>query len=303
MKPVIVGAGLAGLLAAHAWPNLEVLEVASAPAQLHKAVLRFRTEAVSSLTGIPFRRVTVHKGIWSASKMHTACTIPLANAYAQKVLGRLAGERSVWNLSAVERFIAPESFYADLVEAARTRITWNYNANFADFTCPIISTAPLPVALRHLDVATTTQFDRAPIQVVRLRVPGADVFQTVYFPDADCPLYRASITGSLLTLEATSGVATKEWLPRALVLVQRAFAVKDPETLDSGEQKYGKIAPIPDQERKRLLYELTHAHKIYSLGRFATWRNVLLCDLINDIAVIKRLMRADTKYDLLHAAA
>ena len=105
--PTIVGAGLAGLIAAHAWPQATVLEAAPKPRAGHRALLRFRSEAVGRLTGIEFRRVTVRKGIWAdGAYQHPA--IRWANLYAQKVVNRLAGDRSIWNLETSERFIAPE---------------------------------------------------------------------------------------------------------------------------------------------------------------------------------------------------
>jgi hypothetical protein len=188
------------------------------------------------------------------------------------------------------------------LEAVRARITWAAPVDFSSMGGALISTAPLPVTLRQLGLASTDAFHKAPITVVRCRVPRADVFQTVYFPEPDHPMYRASITGDLLTLEATgAGPAAKDWLPRALVLVERAFAVSDVEVLGTVEQRYGKIAPVADAERKRLLFELTHQHQVYSLGRFATWRNILLDDVVQDIAVIKRLMRSSA-YEVRRSA-
>ena len=58
------------------------------------------------------------------------------------------------------------------------------------------------------------------------------------------------------------------------------------------EQRFGKIEPIADDERKSLLFRITHEHGVYSLGRFATWRNILLDDVVDDIVAIKRLARA-----------
>lgn len=292
----IIGAGLAGLCAAHAWRKATLFDAAPMPAQMHRAVLRFRTEDVSRLTGIEFRRVRVHKGIWTAGRFHSTTTISMANRYAQKVVGRLAGERSIWNLEPTDRFVAPENFYERLLESVGDRINW---ATPVDFSTPIraISTAPLPQTLGQLKIPHHCAFSRAPISIVRMRVLGADVFQTVYFPDDDCPMYRASVTGSLLTLEAVAGVEVKHWLPRATVLVERAFGISDPQFLDAGDQKFGKIVPIPDIDRKALLFELTHKHNIFSLGRFATWRNVLLDDIATDIPVIQRLLSASA-YEL-----
>lgn len=303
-NPIIVGAGLAGLIAAHAWPHLAVFEAAPEPVALHKAVLRFRSTAVSDLTGVPFRKVRVHKAIWSAGKLHTEANILLANRYATKVLGRLAGDRSIWSLDAVDRYVAPDTLYEQLVECAKPRIIWNSSVGVtATRRSAVISTAPLPVTLMTSGIEHNVKFERAPITVVRARIPGADVFQTVYFPDADCPMYRASITGDMLIVEAVvDGVDFKHWWARAQVLIGRAMGVEQFDLLESREQRYGKISPIADAERKRLLFELTSRNRVYSLGRFATWRNILLDDVVHDISVIKRLLLV-SDYDLRHHAS
>jgi hypothetical protein len=51
------------------------------------------------------------------------------------------------------------------------------------------------------------------------------------------------------------------------------------------------------------LFRLTHERNIYSLGRFATWRNILLDDVVDDIAAIKKLLKANSAYDIRRAAA
>lgn len=289
-QPIIVGAGLAGLIAAHAWPSASILEATPAPRAMHRALLRFRSDAVANLTGIQFRKVRVFKGIWSENRFAPP-SIRVANQYAKKVVGRLAGDRSIWSLDPVDRFVAPDTFYEQLVEAASQRTFWDTSADLATMRPGIISTAPLPVALQALGIEPELNFERAGIMVVRCRVKGADVFQTVYFPDEETPMYRASITGDTLIIEAMiNDVAAKDWLPRALVLVARAFAAEVTQVIDVVEQKYGKIVPIADTDRKRLLFSLTHQRGIYSLGRFATWRNILLDDVVQDIHVIKRLM-------------
>jgi len=37
-------------------------------------------------------------------------------------------------------------------------------------------------------------------------------------------------------------------------------------------------------------------YNVYSLGRYATWRNILLDDVYHDINVIKQLMDSDGYY-------
>lgn len=310
-SPVIVGAGLAGLLAAHAWPSSVVLESAKQPAEMHKAVLRFRSNAVARLTGIDFRAVRVHKGIWFRGQF-VRPSILMANLYAQKCMGGgvLRGERSIWNLDAAERYIAPESFYEQLIEAVGARISWGIDVSFDALPItsgPVVSTAPLSVVASQRKMAEFSEFRRAGITVRRWRIPNADVFQTIYFTDRAHTLYRASITGDLLIAEFASNFAlgAPDTEQAAHDDLFTAFGL-DPanlEFLGESSQRFGKIDPIPDARRKQLLFQLTHEAGLYSLGRFATWRNILLDDVVDDIAVIKRLLRANSSYELRKAAS
>lgn len=296
--PTIVGAGLAGLIAAHAWPQAQVLEAAARPRAGHRALLRFRSEAVGRLVGIEFRRVTVRKGLW-AEGAFCGPSIRWANQYAQKVVGRLSGERSVWNLDTAERFIAPETLYEQLVDSVGDRVHWNTQAAFGTGQL-LVSTAPLPVVLGALNIPLPVEFPRAAIRVTRWRVRGADVFQTVYFPERCLSVYRASITGDTLIAESVAPLDGAD-----LHEIEKAFGLRmeECELLEAVEQKYGKIAPVDDAVRKQVLFRLTHEHNIYSLGRFATWRNVLLDDVVDDITSIKRLLKANNAYDVRKAAA
>jgi hypothetical protein len=285
--PIIVGAGLAGLIAAHAWPQCPVVEVNSAPAERHKALLRFRNDSVAKLTGIEFRAVQVRKGIWANGAFREP-TIALANAYSLKCLRQILPDRSIWNLAPAQRFVAPDDFYAQLIESVGPRIAWNTEFDFNGVD-PVISTAPLPVTLEKLGVEHELLFDRAPIIVQRAHVPMCDAFQTVYFPGTDTALYRASLTGSTLIAEF-AGEPERNWFEAQ---VQPAFCIPEAIFTDrrSHRQQYGKIAPVDNDARKELLFKLTHEHGVFSLGRFATWRNILLDDVVDDISVIKQLMR------------
>jgi hypothetical protein len=303
--PVIVGAGLAGLIAAHAWPRSPVFEAAPAPRLGHAALLRFRSDAVARLTGVDFRRVQVRKGVWSEGA-YRPVDIRLANQYAHKCLGRIAGDRSIWSLEPVERFVAPDDFYERLIEHTKGRVEWDTEFNFGSSTGRIVSTAPLPIVLGSLGIEHDLTFERAPITVVRGRVEGADVFQTTYFPDSHTQLYRASITGSTLIAEFASNQVRDHDARLDLLTIEAAFGLPrgSIKVQDTVEQKYGKIAPLAAEVRKALLFRLTQERRIYSLGRFATWRNILLDDVVTDIGVIKNLLANNAVgYDLLQAAA
>lgn len=300
----IVGGGLAGLIAAHAWPSAPVFEAAPKPTATHRALLRFRTDAVSTLTGVEFRKVRVRKGIFYDGEF-VAPNIQLANMYARKCTGRLSGDRSIWNIDPVDRFVAPDDLYERLVDQVGGRIHWAYKFDFnlAARRSPIVSTAPLPLVAAQLKIEAPGQtFNRSGIIVQRFHIPGADAFQTVYFPSFYTDVYRASITGSTLIVESI-GMQPDEYIPG---VVGEAFGLERAGNIVEQErvgQSFGKIVEIDSSVRKRLLFELTTKHGIYSLGRFATWRNILLDDVVGDIAAVKRLLAADTHYEAALAPA
>jgi hypothetical protein len=269
------------------------------PRAEHRALLRFRSDAVARLTGIEFTKVKVRKGIWHEGAFH-APSIALANMYAQKVAGgALVGDRSIWNVEAVERWVGPDDLYEQLLQNVGKRVSWGQPFDWAAHallspTYPIVSTAPLPITAKALGlVANDVVFPRAPIKVMRQKLWRANVYQTVYFPEPESPLYRASITGDTLICEymaSWKGDIADSWPD-----VINAFGLNPHLTPDGEivEQQYGKIAPVHDAQRRELLFRMTQQHRVYSLGRFATWRNILLDDVVQDVDVIKRLMRND----------
>lgn len=297
----IVGAGLAGLLASNAFPMADILEQSEEPAASHRALLRFRSDAVSRLTGIPFRPVRVRKGIWFEHGF-VEPTIQTANLYCRKVLGdEIDGERSIWSVEECTRYIAPESFYDQLIAKAEKRIQWGTAVDFRHHGGEIINTAPLSAPLSQLGLEHP-ELVRAPIIVRRYRLPVRNVFQTIYYPTSHHGMYRASITNDLLICEFSRyDIEDHRWKSA----LERSFAIDFDwaHEIDCVNQKYGKIAPLQNDEwRRATLARLTMYNQIYSLGRFATWRNILLDDVVKDIDVIKRLMTA-SQYELRLAGA
>jgi hypothetical protein len=64
------------------------------------------------------------------------------------------------------------------------------------------------------------------------------------------------------------------------------------DNVNSHTQKYGKITPIDDRVRKDFMLHLSKKYNIYSLGRFATWRQILLDDVCKDLRVIESLINS-----------
>lgn len=283
---MIIGAGLTGLIAAHAFPHMPVIEKAPSPRLQHQAVLRFRAKAVSDLTGIDFKRVMIHKGIWYNGKFHEP-NIQMANMYAQKVVGKTI-DRSIWNIGTEPRYIAPANFYERLIEHVGNRIAWD--TEWHEHAPVTISTIPLPAAMAFFNVPTLgVDFEHKAITVIKARIPNADVYQTIYYPSPDNTLYRASITGDSLICEFAGLLNGRP--DGALADVLQSFALVPTGWEDEKiyTQSFGKIAPIDEEYRKAVISVLTEKHGVYSLGRFATWRNIMLDDVVNDITIIKRL--------------
>jgi hypothetical protein len=78
--------------------------------------------------------------------------------------------------------------------------------------------------------------------------------------------------------------------------------VPDISKIDTTIQPFGKIIDLPRRTREALLYELTREYNVFSLGRFATWRNILLDDVVNDIHVLDKLISA-SEYRRSHMIA
>lgn len=307
---VIVGAGLAGLIAAVKLPHASVVEAKSmidTVEQGHRALLRFRSDAISNLTGMPFKKVTVTKAIATAKgDLLNECSLYHANLYAQKVSGTVSG-RSITNLEPSTRWIAPPNFHHDLIKKLGDRVSFNHALCGLLPENTYVSTAPLKVNLAMCEIdAPETIIDAHPIKVTRYRLPDwVDVYQTVYFPEHLRGTYRASITGRTLIVESVMEEVDLAGQRRTLtnarteiesMEIMRIMGIRCvPIFLDTCIQKQGKLVTLEEPIRHALIYRMSTEHNLYSLGRFATWRNVLLDDVLKDVDRIERLM-SNTAY-------
>lgn len=291
---IILGAGLSGLIAASVNPQAKVFEAASRDTQSHRAVLRFRSPAVGDAVGVPFRKIRVNKGIWWGTRFHRP-NIQLSNMYSMKVTGGYY-DRSIWNIDAVDRYIAPEDFILRLIDQVGDRVSWLTPIHdLPTDNVPIISTIPMSRMLKIAKIETPPEleFKFSPILVQRFRVRDSDVFQTIYYPDEDTGVYRASLTGNLLIVESVADRDSPDDLNE--VMDSFGFGNESVTPIDTTHrQSYGKIAPIDEKFRRFVVEQLSRKYGIYSLGRFATWRNILLDDVLQDLTVIKKMVNSDS---------
>jgi hypothetical protein len=298
---------MAGLLAGHFFRQQRPLiwEAQASLPNNHAALLRFRTDAVSRVTGIPFRRVNVTKAVLNRElKLMPLATMADSNAYSLKVSGE-ARARSILDLRPVERYIAPEDFIQQLANGLSTIPFYNQPVTATDLKMipgqHVISTLPMPVLLKLAgEEVPDGMFGIKPIWSVTttLREPICDLYQTLYGPWDHVSWYRASFTGARLILEFP-GEPLK---PRAeidfllsLLGFKLETCIYEPPILK--KQPYGKLLPCADESlRRSTILSMTDRFGLYSLGRFATWRQILLDDVVHDCEVIQRMITDRDRY-------
>lgn len=285
---LIIGAGLAGLLAANILRhrNPLVLEKQLELPNNHSAVLRFRSSIVSDVTGIPFRKVQVIKG-----------TLPWLNpvadslAYAEKNTGLLRSDRSLpLSVASVERYIAPPDLIQQLASGLNIRYNHVYGSRGGDV--PIISTIPMPLLMGFLDYPKIPSFPSISGCNIRARISHCDAYVSLYTPNPFYPFSRISLTGDEIIAEIPHLPSVEHFDDYELIYVAAGLLGISKERISDIEarsQNYAKILPIDEGERTRFIAWATDNHNIYSLGRFACWRpNTLLDDLVQDIRLIER---------------
>lgn len=285
---IILGAGLSGCIACLMIPGSQVYEPLS-EVKTHQALLRFKNDSISKTLGIPFKKVKVYKGI-----RHNDRFVELSphyiTRYARKVSGKLS-HRSICDLTTSERYIAPKDFHNRLIEIVKPK----YNSPFgtSTFNETVLSTIPIEITASNLNIPIP-KLQYESIYISRFKIPNCDMHLTYYFTGTNTAVYRASIVEDELIIESTF-----EILKQDITEVSNAFGlmgIKLEPIIENYEQKYGKITPWDDAERKRVLYQLTKEYGIYSLGRFATWRNITLDDVYDDILKIKKWIN-QSEYD------
>lgn len=300
----IFGAGMSGLMAAQIMRRHRpiVFEAQTSLPDNHGALLRFRSNVVGKAVGQKLQRVEVQKAVMVGGVLFSdSVTLADANRYSLKVTGSAMG-RSIINLSSGERYIAPSDFINQLANGVD--IQYGQPLTGGMIECrdpdsePIISTIPMPAMADMLGFGDSFVWSYRSIWSLRATIlhPEVELYQTIYFPEQQ-GYYRASITGRQLIIEFAQEPDSNHisWIAEVL----KAFGF--PKMTAFGEpsikfQKYGKLLPIDEEKRHAFILMLSDRYGIYSLGRFATWRQILLDDVVHDVEVIDNFITQRSKF-------
>lgn len=295
----IIGAGMAGLLAgAMLRGEAQIYEAAESLPNNHHALLRFRKDEIAQHLNIEFQAVDVIKIIKQFRN-------PIAEAvgYSQKVGGRIQ-LRSIKDVdgSVSKRFIAPPDFVQTLADMQSNPINYGFSVKEKSFFGgdPVISTMPMGALMKLLDYPHQSSFGYRHGWVVKadMHMP-CDLCATIYYPDPDVPIVRATLTGELMQIEMVETFDRAAWaVDRIMDEVMHDFGLSgasyEAELLP---QRYAKITPIPERERLRFILWATDNFNVYSLGRFAVWRpSILLDDIYHDVQKIQHMLRNGNNY-------
>lgn len=296
----ILGSGLAGCLAAIHFPNAVVLERNEGPMRNHFALLRMRTDAISKMTGIPFKRVEVDKWISRCGKTTRDVSLTDIIQYAKKT-NRIITKRSIHDIKNEVRYIPPDDLHMQLLDRIDGRVKYGQTVQrveagglWSSDSCwevgdePIISTLPIKVNadICRISFKEEIKTESRRIFVSHYTLHDYDLYSTIYFPGSETSVYRASISGSKLILESMLPITETDEDAVMNTLHCHVFT----NDINNVEQPIGKLVPIDDDYRKGIIYSMTVTRNLYSLGRFACWRQILLDDVVQDITKIHRMI-------------
>lgn len=302
MSVVVIGAGMAGLLAANMLRNHEVtvIEAQSSLPNNHSAVLRFRSGVVGDVLGLPFKEVQALRATASIGN-------PIADAlaYSHKSTGK-ATLRSIARVGEVPvtRYIAPPMLISTMAKGLdiqyNSSITRDDLIGWNDDNVKVISTIPMPIMMDILGYPYRPKFPSREGFNIVVPLHRTDAYVSLYVPNPALQFHRVSITGGELIIEyaaKSENVNANTEIDRALKLLGLPLTHASRVEAEIRPQRYAKILPIDDSERKQFIQHLTDYLGVYSLGRFACWRpGLLLDDVVSDVRSIERMWN-ETPYD------
>lgn len=300
----ILGLGMASMLAACYYKDAEILATTEEVQNFHSdsfhtAVLRFKTNLISKITNINIPYKTVYKEILDYNGHPIPLSIAAINAYSFKTTNCYT-ERSISkDEHIVMRYVPKADFISELFHKVCYRITMidsYHDIPKIKNDEAIISTIPL--WNWYDNIWKGNENNILPIRVITFKIPNCDVHQTIYLP-FHVGIYRCTIEYDTLIIELIGNKSGLNMsVDTALNTTCRCFGIyswKDFELINDKVYNFGKMCTldIDNNKRKSAILNLTIDRHIYSLGRYATMRNIGLDAIADDIIKIDEQLNID----------
>lgn len=159
----------------------------------------------------------------------------------------------------------------------------------------------MPTLMKLLNYPVVPKFRAVNGYNINSRLQNVNAYASIYIPDPQHPFSRISITGDKLTIEIpdpsnkySDAVQLTDQAKKLTEIAAGFFGIEWPEfsELSVSNQKYSKILPIDESARRKFIMWASENHRVYSLGRFATWRpGLLLDDIVKDVRVIQNIIK------------
>lgn len=299
MRIIVLGAGISGALACGYFraskPKVFDSKGVSDIFSSHKAVMRIRDKNVGLILGTDLTEIEIRRQILFEGTLQDRPNIESGNSYSIKTQGSLL-YRSISEEYTEKRYLIKKYQISDEIYPNHNFQRVNdglayFEVNGESVSYPYdvcISTIPMNVMVKKMGIDFGVKFKFSPIYVYRSKLNiSSEVHQTIYVPDLLNPIYRATVEGEDLIVEAVATVSNEN-----IRYILGKFGLSPDKTGDWEEhvQRYGKIHPIEGDIRKFIIKDLTDRYNIYSLGRFSIWRNIRVDNLIGDLEKISHMI-------------
>jgi len=309
MEIVVLGAGIAGLVAASAFSdgnNVVIIDknLRDDPFSNHSAVLRLRNDKIKDYLKCKLEPVKVFKQAYYNGSLHSAPNIAMNNIYSRKTRDAL-GWRSINDLGVYERYLISgieHDFYTLQGEFVGVEKTDQAFEIIIDRVNPVvpdriakefvpadicISTIPMPTMLNCLGNYAKA-FLANPIHTATCEIfIKSTVHQTIYFANLS-PVYRATVENNKFTVESMDEICEDDVYECIEIFGLSKDNLSKPEFRT---QWLGKIVPIDDIQRRKIMMDLTNKFNIYSFGRYAVWKDLRIDQILEDIEKIKLMVK------------
>lgn len=299
MKIAIIGAGLSGVMAYKFFKEMDYVEsikvFEKSPAESfltnHSAILRVKTLDVINILKCRYSEIKIEKNYFYDDCLSPVPTIKSKNEYSRKVTGEIH-ERSIGmeNENRTRYLIELSSIKVDLYDFCFSTDFFSQQEKFD----VIISTIPMPDLLLKKKISLDEEFCLKAVATINAKSSvKINTNQTIYVSDPEYSCYRISIQQNQAVIAEFADLDPEISYGEFNSLIELfALQEKDMSEIKHNVLSYGKIIPINSDYRKHLIMKLSEEYSIYSLGRFAIWKNsVGADDVAKDIRKIETMLR------------